>query len=105
MNEPRVQRRLAAILAADVAGYSRMMAQDEKGTLERLKKLRLDIMDPQIAKHNGRLVKLMGDGALVEFSSVVEALECAPIAAPMAAPMPAPGHSGSACVSASISAK
>ena len=77
MNEPRVQRRLAAILAADVAGYSRMMAQDEKGTLERLKKLRLDIMDPQIAKHNGRLVKLMGDGALVEFSSVVEALECA----------------------------
>jgi class 3 adenylate cyclase len=65
-------RRLAAILAADVVGYSRMMAVDEAGTHARLKALRQDFIEPTIAEHHGRVVKLMGDGALVEFASVVE---------------------------------
>jgi adenylate cyclase len=73
----RVQRRLAAILAADVVGYSRLMGEDEAGTLARLKDIRRDIIDPAIASHAGRLVKLMGDGALVEFQSAVDALACA----------------------------
>jgi TolB-like protein len=77
MAEERVQRRLAAILAADVVGYSRLMGQDEVGTLERLKACRRDLMDPKIAEHRGRVVKLMGDGALVEFASVVDAVRCA----------------------------
>jgi len=77
MSEERVQRRLAAVLAADVVGYSRLMAEDEAGTLERLKNLRRDLIDPQITVHHGRLVKLMGDGALVEFASVVDAVKCA----------------------------
>ncbi len=72
-----VQRRLAAILAADVVGYSRLMGVDEAGTLERLKALRKDLFAPKIAEHNGRIVKLMGDGALVEFASVVDAVQCA----------------------------
>ena len=72
-----VQRRLAAILSADVAGYSRLMGADEAGTLERLKALRAEVVDPVIAAHDGRIVKLMGDGALVEFASVVGAVECA----------------------------
>ena len=72
-----VQRRLAAILAADVVGYSRLMGADEAGTLARLKALRKDVVDPRIAEHGGRIVKLMGDGTLVEFGSVVGAVECA----------------------------
>src|SRR5467141_5392242 len=70
-------RRLAAILAADVAGYSRLMGADEEGTLERLKALRRQLIDPKIAEHNGRIVKTTGDGLLVEFASVVDAVRCA----------------------------
>jgi adenylate cyclase len=77
MAEPRVQRRLAAILAADVVGYSRLMEIDEAGTLARLQSLRREIVDPAIAAHAGRMVKLMGDGALVEFASAVDAVTCA----------------------------
>ncbi len=66
MAEKRVQRRLAAIVAADVVGYSRLMAADEEGTLAALKTLREDIIDPKIAEYNGRIVKLMGDGMLAE---------------------------------------
>src|SRR3989454_11828079 len=70
-------RRLAAILAADVAGYSRLMGADEEGTLERLKAIRAELKDPKIAEHHGRIVKTMGDGLLVEFGSVVDAVRCA----------------------------
>jgi adenylate cyclase len=73
----RVERRLAAILAADVAGYSRLIEADEEGTLGRLKTLRAEILDPRIAGHHGRIVKTTGDGLLVEFASVVDALRCA----------------------------
>src|SRR6516165_4389376 len=72
-----VQRRLAAILAADVAGYSRMVGADEVGTLAALKAHRRELIDPKIAKHHGRIVKTTGDGMLVEFASVVEAVRCA----------------------------
>ena len=70
-------RRLTAILAADVAGYSRLMGADEEGTHERLKAHRRDLVDPKIAEHNGRIVKTTGDGMLVEFPSVVDAVRCA----------------------------
>src|SRR5262249_52039579 len=70
-------RRLAAILAADVAGYSRLMGTDEEGTLARLKALRRELLDPKIADHHGRIVKTTGDGLLVEFASVVDAVRCA----------------------------
>src|SRR6516162_7981354 len=70
-------RRLAAILAADVVGYSRLMGADEEGTLERLKALRGELIDPEIAQHHGRIVKITGDGLLVEFASVVDAVRCA----------------------------
>jgi adenylate cyclase len=70
-------RRLAAILAADVAGYSRLMGADEEGTLERLKALRRELLDPIIEEHHGRIVKTTGDGLLVEFASVVDAVRCA----------------------------
>jgi adenylate cyclase len=70
-------RRLAAILAADVAGYSRLIGSDEGGTLERLRALRRELLDPKIAEHRGRLVKTTGDGLLIEFGSVVDALRCA----------------------------
>jgi class 3 adenylate cyclase/serine/threonine protein kinase len=70
-------RRLAAILAADVAGYSRLMGADEEGTLERLKALRRELIDPKITEHRGRIVKTTGDGILVEFPSVVDAVRCA----------------------------
>src|SRR5215471_1732686 len=70
-------RRLAAILAADVAGYSRLIGADEAGTLERLRALRRELLDPKFAEHKGRLVKTTGDGLLVEFGSVVDALRCA----------------------------
>src|SRR5712692_6968685 len=73
----RVERRLAAILAADVAGYSRLVEADEEGTLGRLKALRAEVIDPKIAGHKGRIVKTTGDGMLVEFASVVDALRCA----------------------------
>ena len=72
-----MERRLAAILVADVVGYSRMMGADEAGTLARLKACRDDVIDPAIAEHHGRIVKLMGDGVLVEFASVVDAVQCA----------------------------
>jgi adenylate cyclase len=77
MAEERLQRRLAAILSADVVGYSRLMSADEAGTLSRLNFLRRELIDPSIAAHSGRIVKLMGDGALVEFASVVDAVTCA----------------------------
>jgi adenylate cyclase len=72
----REQRRLAAIVAADVAGYSRLMGRDESGTLAQLKALRRDVVDPPIAAHSGRIVKTTGDGLLVEFASVVDAVRC-----------------------------
>jgi TolB-like protein/Flp pilus assembly protein TadD len=78
MAEPSpVQRRLAAILAADVAGFSRLMGADEEGTLARLKALRAGLIDPAIAEHRGRIVKTTGDGLLIEFASVVDAMRCA----------------------------
>src|SRR6201993_3225157 len=70
-------RRLAAILAADVAGYSRLMGADEEGTLAALKHRRQDILQPMVAKHHGRIVKVMGDGVLVEFASPLSAVQCA----------------------------
>ena len=73
----RVERRLAAILAADVAGYSLLMGQDEVGTLARLRELRRELIDAEIAEHKGRIVKTTGDGMLIEFPSVVEAVVCA----------------------------
>src|SRR5262245_62091514 len=77
MAEARVERRLAAILAADVAGYSRLMGVDEEGTLAALKAYRRELIDPKIAEHRGRIVKTTGDGALVEFVSAVDAVRCA----------------------------
>jgi adenylate cyclase len=73
----RAERRLTAILAADVAGYSRLMGTDEEGTLARLKAHRRELVDPKIAEHRGRIVKTTGDGMLAEFASVVDALRCA----------------------------
>jgi class 3 adenylate cyclase/CDGSH-type Zn-finger protein len=73
----RVERRLAAVLSADVAGYSRLMGADEVGTLEALKAHRRELIDPAIAEHKGRIVKTTGDGMLVEFASVVDAVTCA----------------------------
>jgi adenylate cyclase len=70
-------RRLAAILAADVAGYSRLIGADEEGTLNRLRAIRADVIDPKISEHRGRIVKTTGDGLLVEFASVIDALRCA----------------------------
>ena len=75
--EVPVERRLAAILTADAVGYSRLMEIDEEGTLARLKSLRRDLIDPKIAEHRGRIVKTTGDGMLVEFGSVLDALRCA----------------------------
>jgi adenylate cyclase len=77
LSPERVERRLAAILAADIVGYSRLMGQDETGTLARLKALRRELIDPQVAEHRGRIVKTTGDGILIEFPSVVEAVACA----------------------------
>jgi class 3 adenylate cyclase len=70
-------RRLAAILAADVVGYSRLMGADEEGTLNRLRAIRAEVVDPSLAQYRGRIVKTTGDGLLVEFGSVVDALRCA----------------------------
>ena len=77
MAAEQFERKLAAILAADVVGYSRLMGEDEAGTHARLKALRKDFIEPKIAEHRGRMVKLTGDGALVEFASVVDAVQCA----------------------------
>jgi adenylate cyclase len=77
LSEEAVSRRLAAILAADIAGYSRLMEADEEGTLARLKSLRRDLIDPKIALWRGRIVKTTGDGMLVEFASVLDAVRCA----------------------------
>jgi adenylate cyclase len=77
MADPRINRKLAAILAADVVGYSRLMGADEAGTLAALKRHRETIFDPAVAAHNGRIVKLIGDGTIVEFGSVVDAVNCA----------------------------
>ena len=76
-SKPRVERRLAAILTADVVGYSRLMGLDERGTLERLQRHRRELVEPKLAEHRGRMVKLMSDGALAEFASVVDAVQCA----------------------------
>jgi adenylate cyclase len=73
----RVERRLMAVLAADVAGYSRLMGEDEEGTVAALKALRAELTGPKIAEHRGRIVKTTGDGLLVEFASVVDAVRCA----------------------------
>src|SRR5581483_128671 len=89
MAEVRTNRRLAAILASDVVGYSRLMAGDETGTLAALKRHRESVFDPAVAANNGRIVKLMGDGTLVEFASVVDAVNCA-----LAVQRTAPAESG-----------
>jgi class 3 adenylate cyclase len=77
MVEARAKRRLAAILAADVVGYSRLMEQDEVGTLTALKARRREILNPLVNEHRGRIIKVMGDGVLVEFASAVDAVSCA----------------------------
>ena len=77
MTEERVKRRLAAILAADVVGYSRLMGDDEAATLATLKEHHAAVIDPQITGYDGRIVKLMGDGTLAEFTSVVDAVQSA----------------------------
>ena len=77
MAETRINRKLAAILVADVVGYSRLMGANEAGTLAALKKFRETIFDPAVTAHNGRIVKLIGDGTVVEFGSVVDAVTCA----------------------------
>ena len=77
MTEERVERRLAAIFAGDIAGYSRLMSADEEGTLRQLKGHRKELVDPKITEHRGRIVKTTGDGMLVEFVSVVDAVRCA----------------------------
>src|SRR5438067_12294347 len=77
MNETRDERRLTTILAADVVGYSRLMGEDETGTLALLRQQRREVVEPLLAKYDGRLVKLMCDGVLVEFASVVHAVQCA----------------------------
>src|SRR6185436_1114909 len=77
MTDIRVQRCLSAILAADVVGYSRLMGADETGTFDRLRALRKELFEPEISQAGGRVFKLMGDGLLAEFGSVVNALECA----------------------------
>src|SRR4249920_153764 len=77
MTEQRVERRLSAIFAGDIAGYSRLMGADEEGTLARLNAHRREFLEPTIAEHNGRIVKRTGDGILIEFGSAVDATRCA----------------------------
>ena len=77
MGEARVARRLTAVFAADVAGYSRLMGADEEGTLRRLQAHRRELIDPKVREHKGRIVKSTGDGMLAEFPSVVDAVRCA----------------------------
>src|SRR5262249_49576450 len=76
-SQRQMERRLAAILAADVVGYSRLMEQDEAGTLAALKQRRKEVLEPLVAKHHGRIFKVTGDGVLVEFGSAVNAVQCA----------------------------
>ena len=94
-------RRLAAILAADVVGYSRLMGANEEGTLERLKALRRELLDPKIGEHKGRVVKTTGDGLLVEFACVVDAVRCA-VAVPRMSQL-VRGASGASVAAAGIS--
>ena len=106
MVEDRLQRRLAAILAADVVGYSRLMELDEVGTLSALKARRKEIVSPLVAKHQGRVFKVTGDGIMVEFGSAVNAVQCA-IDMQQAMAAAAAGSrrtAASCCASASISA-
>jgi class 3 adenylate cyclase len=77
MTLPQVERRLAAILIADVVGCSRLVEADEAGTLAAMKHLRHSLLEPLLAEHHGRIVKLMGDGLIAEFASVVDAVACA----------------------------
>ena len=77
MVEERTRRRLAAILAADVVGYSRLMEQDEAGTLTALRRRRKEVLEPLVAGHEGRIFKVSGDGVLIEFASAVNAVRCA----------------------------
>jgi adenylate cyclase len=110
MAEERLQRRLAAILSADVVGYSRLMGIDEAGTLARLKAMRRDFFDPLITAHSGRTFKLMGDGALVEFASAVDAVTCAieiqkQVQERNAVPKTAGYNSGSASMSVTLSSR
>jgi adenylate cyclase len=77
MSAERVERRLAAVLAVDVAGYSQLMGRDEEGTLAALRAVRRELGDPKIAEHRGQIVKTTGDGPLIEFASVVDAVRCA----------------------------
>ena len=77
MSGPRVEHRFAVVMCADVVGYSRLMGIDEEGTLARLNTVRRNLFDPTIAEHRGRIVRAMGDGSLVEFNSVVDAVRCA----------------------------
>lgn len=77
MTNERIQRRLVAILAADVVGYSRLMEQDETATLTELKVRWSEVVEPLVARHTGRIFKRIGDGMLVEFGSAVDAVECA----------------------------
>ena len=93
-------RRLAAILAADVVGYSRLMGADEEGTLNRLKAHRRELVDTKIREHHGRIVKTTGDGMLVEFSSVVDAVRCAVEIQRAIRPMTSASPSGSGSISA-----
>ena len=76
MSEGRVERRLAAIFAADISGYSRLMGADEEGTLRRLRQLRAELFDPAIEGNGGRIFKRTGDGIFAEFASVVDAVRC-----------------------------
>ncbi len=102
-----MERRLAAILAADVVGYSRLMEQDEAGTLAALKDRRKSILEPLVAQHHGRIVKVMGDGVLVEFASAVNAVAMRRRAAEGGWLRPTPTcrtTGGSCCASASTSA-
>jgi adenylate cyclase len=92
MTAAQINRRLAAILAADVVGYSRIMAQDEAGTLASLKLHRETVFDPAVAEHGGRIFKVMGDGILVEFASAVDAVNCAVAIQTSAPPEPPSGH-------------
>ena len=106
MATERVERKLAAILAADIAGYSRLMGADEEGTHERVKAHFRQLIDPKIKEHQGRVVKTTGDGMLVEFASVVDAVRCA-VAVQQAIPsgtLVSGRTAASSCASASISA-
>ena len=77
MHEARTQRRLAAILAADIVGYSKLIRADEEGTIARVRALRRELVDPKVAEYSGRVVKVMGDGILIEFPSAVDAVRAA----------------------------